>query len=199
MIYPPQPTMSSTLKRADKCPEILPPADETPVPAVRVAGTAGEFRLVAARPIARGDVLFQIEGVRTRRPTRYSVQIGARLHIDLDPGHSAEEIMSRYYWRFMNHACEPSAWIRDQEVIALHGIRPGDDVTFDYNSTEYEMAEPFACRCGSRHCLGEIRGFKHLAPARRELLRPYLAPHLVRYLEPTLDSSVEPDGVPVPA
>jgi hypothetical protein len=199
MLYPPQSIMSSSFKCAEKSPETLPSVGEAPAPAVRVAGSAGDFRLVAARRIARGEVLFQIEGVRTRRPTRYSVQIGARLHIDLGPGHSTDEILNRYFWRFMNHACEPSAWIRDQEVIALQSIRSGEDVTFDYNSTEYDMAEPFACRCGSRHCLGEIRGFRHLTPARRELLRPYLAPHLVRYLEPPPEPNVEPDGVPVPA
>lgn len=191
--------MSSTPKRAEENPKVLLPVDEHVSTTVRVAGSAGEFRLVAVRAIARGERLFRIEGIKTRRPSRYSVQIGEDLHIDLGPGHSHGEILERYFWRFMNHACEPNAWIRDREVVALHSIQPMEDVTFDYNSTEYDMAEPFACHCGSRICHGTIRGFRHLSQARRQLLRPYLAAHLLRHLEPTEKPDTDSAAIPVPA
>ena len=45
--------MSSIPKRAEENPEILLPVDEHVSTAVRVAGSAGEFRLVAVRAIAR--------------------------------------------------------------------------------------------------------------------------------------------------
>lgn len=140
------------------------------------------YRLVAVRPVAAGARLFQIEGEKTDQPTRYSVQIGENLHVDLGAGHSGEEILDRYFWRFMNHSCEPNTLLRSQEVIASHDIEPWADVTFNYNTTEYEMAEAFACHCGTPRCLGTIRGFKHLTSAERERLRPLLAPHLIRLL-----------------
>jgi hypothetical protein len=168
---------------------ILPPevAPELSVPVhgcrsefVGVMRAEGSYRLIAIRPIGAGARLFRIEGERTHRPSRYSVQIGEHLHIDLGRGHSREEILDRYYWRFMNHSCEPNTLIRDQDVIATRDIEPWADVTFNYNTTEYDMAEPFRCHCGSPRCGGDIRGFKHLSPAERERLRPALAPHLRR-------------------
>jgi len=157
-----------------------------PGQAARDCATAGvgviwanaEYGLITNRPILAGERLFQIEGELTAHPTRYSVQIDHNVHIDLGVGYSQEEIKSRYYWRFMNHHCEPSAMIRGRDVIAVRSLSLGSEVTFDYNTTELEMAEPFDCRCGSPLCLGRIRGFQHLAPAEKLRLLPILAAHL---------------------
>ncbi|KAI9629105.1 hypothetical protein KEM48_011176 [Puccinia striiformis f. sp. tritici PST-130] len=35
-------------------------------------------------------------------------------------------------------------------------------LTFAYFSTEWHMAQPFQCACGSKSCLGMIRGAQHL-------------------------------------
>jgi hypothetical protein len=147
--------------------------------AVGVVRAAGEYRLVSIRPIKAGERLFRIEGIETSRPTRYSLQIDDDLHIDLGSGHTTEEILDRYFWRFMNHSCEPNVAIRGREVISLRNILPWEAVTFNYNTTEWEMAEPFVCGCQSEQCLGEIQGLKHLTPAQRERLGA-VAPHLSR-------------------
>lgn len=146
-----------------------------------VVRTAREYRLVAIQPIAIGEVLFRIQGEVTDRPTRYSVQIGENQHIDLGSNHSAEEILDRYFWRFMNHSCEPNAIICDREVIALREILPWEAVTFNYNTNEWEMAEPFDCMCGTSRCMGKIQGLRHLTPEQREQLGR-VAPHLSRYV-----------------
>lgn len=175
-------------------PGVVLPVHECPENLVGVVRAAREYRLIALRPIVSGERMFRIEGELTRHPSRYSVQVGEGLHVDLHPGHSSEEILDRYFWRFMNHHCNPNTVIQGRDVIALHAIAPWADVTFDYNATEYDMADPFNCRCGSQGCLGQIRGFKHLTPPQRQRLRPHLAHHLLRHLEPA--SSVEPSLVP---
>ncbi|MSU32667.1 MAG: SET domain-containing protein-lysine N-methyltransferase [Pedosphaera sp.] len=108
------------------------------------------YRLVAVQPIVAGTVLLQIEGKLTQRPTRYSVQIEEGCHIDLDEGHSSEEILDRHFWRFMNHSCLPNTVIHGQDVIASCPIEPWKDVTFNYTMTEFDMAEPFECQCGNQ-------------------------------------------------
>ena len=145
---------------------------------VGVVRAAGEYRLIAVKNIIAGKRLFRIEGEKTHRPSRYSIQIGENLHLDLGKEHSLEEILNRYFWRFMNHSCDPNTLIHSQEAIALRAIEPWEDVTFNYNTTEYDLAEPFVCRCGHLRCLGKIRGFSHLTPYERERLRPFLAPYL---------------------
>ena len=132
----------------------------------------GEYRLVATVPIGAHRRLFRIDGDKTPHPTRHSLQIGKDLHLSLNAGRSTDEILDRFYWRFMNHHCDPNTMIRRQSVIALRPIAPWEDVTFNYNTTEFDMAEPFECRCGSPHCAGTIRGARHMRPEERARLRP---------------------------
>ena len=146
---------------------------------VGVLRSAGNYRLVAIRSIAPGEELFRIEGEETTQPTRYSVQIDDYLHIDLGSSYSSEEILDRYFWRFMNHSCEPNAAIRQRKVISSRSIEPWEAVTFNYNTTEWEMAEPFSCGCQSEQCLGKIQGLKYLTSAQRKDLG-VVAPHLGR-------------------
>ena len=148
---------------------------------VGVVRSAGEYCLVAMRAIAAGQQIFRIEGDVTPRPSRYSVQIAYQLHIDLRDDITMEEILDRYFWRFMNHSCEPSALVREREVIAARGIAPWEPITFNYNTTEWEMAERFTCRCASVRCLGQIQGFRYLSALQRAQLGP-VASHLSRYL-----------------
>jgi hypothetical protein len=85
----------------------------------------------------------------------------------------------RFYWQYLNHGCEPSALVHERQLVARRDIQPGEPVTFNYNTTEWDMSSPFQCRCGTTNCLKVIRGFKHLTPAQRAAL-PTVAPHLKR-------------------
>jgi len=173
----------SVLARAEINPCVVQPVHECRDGLVGVVRASGEYRLIALEKIIPGERMFRIEGKPSSRPSRFSVQIGEGRHIDLGPGHTSEEILDRYFWRFMNHSCDPNTLIQGQDVVALKPIAPWQDVTFDYNATEYDMADPFVCRCGTPRCLGIIRGFKHLTLDERQRLRPYLAAHLVAHLD----------------
>ncbi len=139
-----------------------------------------EFHLVTTAPIAAGELLLQVDGVLTTVPTRYSVQIDCDRHIDVPPGIGLRDQLARYRWSFLNHACEPNAYFRGRALVANRAIRTGEEISFHYATTEFDMAEPFRCRCGSPLCLGEVRGFRHLPVAERARLRAWCAPHLLR-------------------
>lgn len=121
----------------------------------------GSFRLIAAAALDAGIQIFGIEGVETTSPTFASVQVGPDLHIDMDPALDLTAQMDAYPWRFMNHSCDPNCIIDNRAVIARRSIAAGEELTFDYNSNEYDMAEPFACGCRSANCVGLVRGWKH--------------------------------------
>ena len=58
----------------------------------------------------------------------------------------------------MNHSCEPNAGIKGQiAVVARRTIRRGDEVCFDYDTTEIS-AIPFLCQCGTPTCRRLIDG-----------------------------------------
>ena len=147
---------------------------------VGVAQAMGEFSVLAAVPIQTGEVVFRIEGLQVAVPSRFSVQVDEQWHVDLAHGASEAEVILHHPWRFMNHSCDPSARIVGREVRALRAILPGDEITFDYDTTEMEMAEPFDCQCGSVGCRGWVGGFVHLDATSRERLRRLLAPYLMR-------------------
>nr|WP_033262762.1 SET domain-containing protein-lysine N-methyltransferase [Amycolatopsis vancoresmycina] len=151
-----------------------------------------EYRLVTNQAVPARALLFTLEGDVTATPTRYTVQLDAHSHVDMPAGCPLEDVLDRYYWRFMNHACEPTAVIRGRSVLSLRPIPAWSEITFHYASTEYDMAEPFTCRCGAAGCDGTIQGFRHLPPERRESLRELLSPYLLAVLDGRIP---EPAGV----
>lgn len=156
---------------------------------LKVVGVAHHYRVVAAEPIPPGRVLFPVDGATTDRPSRYSIQIDDHAHVDVGPGAPDDEMRVRYPWRFVNHSCEPNAVLRGRDFVALRAINAGEHITFNYNTTESDMAEPFDCRCGHDRCVGHIRGFAHLPPAEQARLLPWLADHLRQRLDSALRSA----------
>ena len=138
-----------------------------------------EFMLVACAAVPAGERLFRIDGEVTAVPSRYSLQVGRGQHLDLPAGCGEAEVMDRYFWRFMNHSCEPNAQVRDRQVLAARDVAAGEQITFHYNTTEHEMAEPFRCNCGAASCAGVVAGYSALGPEQREALRPWVAEHLL--------------------
>lgn len=111
----------------------------------------GELSLHSLRRFATGEVMAAFESVSSSsQPTRLSVQVSESEHIELAPE----------FLRYMNHSCRPNAMfdVASRVVRAVAPIEPGDEITFFYPSTEWEMASPFQCECGMPECLETIQG-----------------------------------------
>ncbi|WP_190093882.1 SET domain-containing protein-lysine N-methyltransferase [Streptomyces melanogenes] len=146
---------------------------------VGVLRSGGEYRLIACESLRAGAPLFWVDGETTDVPSRYSVQVDEGVHLDLPEGVGQEEIMDVYFWRFMNHSCSPNTRIVGRQVLAVTDIGAGEEITFHYATTEFALAEPFDCRCGSQNCAGRIAGFSAASDVERARLRPWLARHLL--------------------
>jgi len=134
-------------------------------------------RCLRARvPMAQGELLATF-GARARlaEPSRMTIQIDIEEHIELEPS----------WLRFLEHSCAPNVAV-DVERGAVNVVRPiapGETLTYFYPSTEWAMAAPFVCRCGTPECLGIVAGASQLAPER--LMGHALAPHIRRRLAHT--------------
>lgn len=135
-------------------------------------------RLIAIQAIPAASFICRIDGRETNVPSRYSLQVGRDRHLDPDDTPDPLDRVRRRFWRYLNHHCEPNAVIRDFALFAIREIAPGEGVTFDYNTTEWDLADPFACHCGSPQCVGIVRGARHLTPAQRERVASSLAEYL---------------------
>ncbi len=64
------------------------------------------------------------------------------------------------YLQYINHSCDPNLFfdVESMNLIALKDIKIGEELTFFYPSTEWEMVQPFDCFCKSEKCLSRIEG-----------------------------------------
>ena len=82
-----------------------------------------------------GEQLLALTGKTVPEPTRESIRIAEGVHI-IDS-----------YGSYLNHSCDPNAIIDGHKVMASKWIAAGAEVTFDYRTTEVELACPFVCGC----------------------------------------------------
>ncbi|MEM1310899.1 MAG: SET domain-containing methyltransferase [Cyanobacteria bacterium P01_H01_bin.153] len=110
--------------------------------------------LTTTVPIRRGTAFHQI---RQYRPATEKTYTSVQIDINYD--------IEEFYLAHLNHSCEPNVIIDTTklELRAIRDIERGEDLTFFYPSTEWQMAEPFQCLCGSTNCLGKISGARDLS------------------------------------
>ena len=148
---------------------------------VAVLASGDRLLLVATQSFVAGASVIWLDGCVVTAPTRFTVQLGADIHLDAPPASSERERMERYPWLFLEHACRPNTRLGGSDgrsLLAHAPIAVGDVLTFDYEANEVEMAAPFVCDCGA--CDGrKVRGYAHLAPTERALRRDRLSPHLL--------------------
>lgn len=112
----------------------------------------------AQRAYQAGEVVCEFSaGSILSQPTYLTVQVGIDKHIMLQPEHL----------QYINHSCDPNVFFDTYtlQIVTLKLIGEGEEMTFFYPSTEWDMSQPFKCMCGSSKCLGEIKGAAHISPA----------------------------------
>ncbi len=123
---------------------------------VLLNNSSNQKSLHAAVSFSPGDVISTF-GAGSTQPfaTYLTVQTGVDSHIMLMPE----------FLQYINHSCEPNVFFNTttMQVVCLKPLQPGDEFTFFYPSTEWEMAQPFVCNCGSKGCLQLINGASHLS------------------------------------
>ena len=110
--------------------------------------------LISGKSFEPGEIIYRFPGKITRStPTYQTIQIGVDHHT-LDFGVLAN----------INHSCDPNTFVDAESrcVTALRFIAAGDDLTFFYPSTEWDMVRPFVCQCHAPQCLRFVAGARYL-------------------------------------
>jgi len=85
---------------------------------------------------------------------------------------------------YLNHSCNPSLGIFYGRIfIATRDIAPGEELTFDYSTTEDELDWEMRCHCQEATCRGVIRSVQHLAPHHYERIQAYTPPYFCKVYE----------------
>jgi SET domain-containing protein len=145
------------------------------LPKLRTGARTGGRGRFAFEPIRKDAVIVEFNDEELlASPTRRSLQLDEGKHL---------------YGRLssvglLNHSCDPNSWVDVEAkcVRALRDISEGEEITFNYLTTEYDMHAGFRCKCGSPLCYESIRGFRHLDREQQHALEPHLTPYLRKML-----------------
>ncbi|KAI7868000.1 hypothetical protein BDF14DRAFT_1983174 [Spinellus fusiger] len=112
-------------------------------------------KLIADRDFPKDSVVASLEGYVVSEKLYSTVQVSTTEHIELSSDLA-----------YLNHSCQPTVYVDVEQrlVKALSDIKVGDELTFFYPSTEWEMAQPFQCWCGAPNCIRTVEG-AHQIPA----------------------------------
>ena len=139
--------------------------------AVEIKNKQGCKGIFAKENISNGSIIFFLKGKITRRPTRYTIQMGCGRHLTTPASKKTNDELD-YCWLYLNHNCDPNGYINTDELTfrARRDIAAGDEITFNYLTTESELAAPFTCACGATNCFGLIKGRNFLNSGELERL-----------------------------
>jgi hypothetical protein len=149
---------------------------------IRIVETGNKGKSIFAdENIKKGDSIFSFIGVTvpSEEGSYKSLQINKDLCLESTEGFDNN----------LNHSCAPNCFIDFEQnpkqpvLVALRDIKKGEELSFDYNTTDYDLNDPramysFLCHCQAPDCVGEIRGYKSLMPEQKRKISPFLAPFL---------------------
>jgi SET domain-containing protein len=145
---------------------------------VLLAAAAHGQGVFAERPYAAGEVILVFTGEEMttaeadrRDVRRHCLDVGPGLQLYVDPPA-----------RFLNHACDPNAGLRDAVTLAaIRAIPAGAEIRFDYSTSVPDESWSLDCRCGSPLCRGRVVAFPCLdEKTRRRLLDLKIVPAWLR-------------------
>ena len=87
--------------------------------------------LFATKSYKKGEIIRVLKGSISDKPDRLSIEIMPNVHV-LDE-----------YGKWVNHSFEPTTVIKDGSIVAHKDNSPGEQITFNYNSSESSMSHPF--------------------------------------------------------
>ena len=122
-----------------------------------------------------GDVVGRdgLEALRRAGHT-YSVQIEEDLYLVSPPG-------QREPADCVNHCCTPNAALSGQVALtALTTIRPGEQVRYDYGTSDGSDYDEFDCRCGAIDCRGRVTGDDWRDPVLQQRFAGVFSPYIAR-------------------
>jgi len=108
-----------------------------------------KLMLVAKDDIVKGETIFTCSPEEiTRERTWRTIQIDFSRHVK-------NELLD-----YVDHSCEPNAVfdVDKLAMVSLRKIEKGEAITFFYPGAEVELAMDFDCQCGSRDCIGHLKG-----------------------------------------
>lgn len=122
--------------------------------------------LFAAEFIPRGTVVWTLDEGE-RRLTLEELQALPEEEQIYAYQHEDTFIITSDNSKYWNHSCDPTTnGLGDTAMIAMRDIQPGEEITYDYATSEIDerFRPTWECRCGALNCRKTIRHTDCLDP-----------------------------------
>jgi hypothetical protein len=132
---------------------------------------AGETLLVWGGDVVTGEMLNRMSDEKHR----LAVQIEEDLYL-VTPHEGPAD--------WVNHSCDPNAGLVGQIVlVALRDIRAGEEICFDYATSDGSPYDEFECGCGSRKCRHHVTGDDWQLPELQVRYAGHFSPYIQRRID----------------
>lgn len=100
--------------------------------------------------------------------------------------HTEGYVLARDGSEHMNHSCDPNTvCLGDLDMIAVRDIQPGEEVTYDYATSELDenLWPAWECNCGAPNCRKIITVRDCLDPEFQKRYAGYLPSWIVEFIQ----------------
>jgi SET domain-containing protein len=138
--------------------------------------------LVAKAPIKAGEIVSRLDANQPKRLISELFQLSQEeqdriMHFCYQC--DAEYVVCEQgIEKYMNHSCDPNTWWSDDDtMIARRDIEAGEEITYDYATTEVYVPFEMTCLCGHANCRGVITTDDYKDPAWQARFGEHLPTH----------------------
>lgn len=167
-------------------------------PAIRVSDSDIEGTgLFAKEFIPAGEVLYQFDD---NKPPAHQYQLiylppEARLEFmkyacqigDDDFCFQQGDIM------YINHSCDPTGWWESYGILtARRDINPGEEIAYDYSTSDIQLNYKMECRCGNDACRGVVTDKDYLDTDFQQRYAGHLPMHVMEAIKQAKANEPDP-------
>lgn len=148
------------------------------------AGGAGPG-MYAVAPIAKDELLLVWSGKIVDFETLQTLPEEIQRHsVQVEEGFYLASFTENEAADYINHSCEPNAGLKGQlSMFAMRDIAPGEQVCFDYATSDGTPYDEFECACGAPTCRGNVTGDDWRNPVLWEKYAGYFMPYIQRRID----------------
>jgi hypothetical protein len=143
------------------------------------------FGSFAVIPIPMGTIIATFGGTIVDRTNFESYPLEQRsrsIQIDEDQFLLGPEM--RESGDSINHSCNPNCQLRNAtQLIAMQEIAVGEELTYDYATSDASDYDEFDCACGSDECRGRVTGNDWLIPEIQNRYNKSFSPYIQRKIK----------------
>ncbi|GAB4275671.1 MAG: hypothetical protein Kow0080_25300 [Candidatus Promineifilaceae bacterium] len=152
----------------------------------------GYYGNFASQPIQKEELIVIWSGIIVNNQQLNQLpQIYQQHSIQVEEAHYLVSSRADEPADYINHSCEPNAGLVGQiMLVALRDIAIGEEICYDYATSDGSPYDEFTCLCGTPSCRKKITGEDWRRPELQQRYAGHFSPYLQRRIDQLLSKSI---------